>query len=844
MNPSYSSPEEQNRLTALRSYHILDSLPEQDYEDITQLAAQICQTPIALISLVDQKRQWFKSNRGLEARETLREYSFCAHGILTPDQPLIVPDARQDERFAHNPLVTGEPNIVFYAGAPLVDEQGFALGSLCIIDSQPRQLTPSQLASLQMLSRQVIRLLELRKKTRELQESEERYRLENLSLKISQKRFETVFNHAPIGLGLLRGEEHVFELVNERIAQMAGRQADQMQGKPLLEALPELAQQGLKEIFDSVRQTGQRFVAPEIPVTLHRNNQLETAYFYASFEPVQEPDGSVSIVDFSLEITQQLQAQRALQASEARLRTIVEQAPMAIGQLKGREMIIELGNPQLFEVWGKDSSIVGMRLVDALPELDGQPFVQLLEEVYNTGKPYYGNGVLARLLRQGTLKEVYFDFSYTPLRNADEQVTGILIMAVEVTQQVLVRQAIEQSEARFRGFIQEAPFAIAVYETADLVISVANPAMIKLWGKTPAVIGEKLADALPELQGQPFIPLLNLVYSSGQTYRTAEQEAKLMVDGQLQSFWFSFVYQPLTDTSGAVYGILNMAVDVTERVVARQLIEEREGQYRDLSRHLEERVAERTQELSHANQDLQRSNDYLQQFSYVASHHLQEPLRKIQTFSSLLNEKFDGKIDEAGTNYLNRITSAGARMSALIKDLLSYSQVATHQQGFGLIALDTVLADVLGDLSSVTTQRKAQIVIDKLPLVQGDASQLHQLFKNLLSNAIKFTPLEEAPQIHIQYIQRQPGELPADVRPNRAALFYHEISVSDKGIGFDPKYLYRIFQVFQRLHSPAEYTGTGVGLAICQRVVENHGGAITADSRLGEGSTFCLYLPG
>ncbi|WP_338874720.1 PAS domain-containing protein [Spirosoma sp. SC4-14] len=834
--------EETNRMAALKSYDILDSLPEQDYDDLAQLAADSCQSPIALISFIDDKRQWIKSSYGLSLREMPYNDSFCVQAIGLA-QPLIISNARYDERFAHNPLVTGEPHIVFYAGVPLIDADGFALGVLAVIDTEPKQLTNRQLLSLRTLSRQIVRLVELRKLTGKLHLAEERHRLEKIALETNRKRFETLFNHAPIGLGLLRGPDHVFELVNDRIAEMAGRRVEQMQGKPLLEALPELAQQGLSEIFEAVRQTGQRFVAPEIPVTLLRNNQLETAYFYASFEPVQEPDGSVSIVDFSLEITQQLQAQQELLASEARFRSIVEQAPMAIGQLKGSEMIIEIGNARLFDIWGKDPSITGMRLIDALPELKNQPFIQLLEDVYATGKPYYGSGVLAKLVRQGQLEEAYFDFSYTPVRNSDGQITGIMILAIEVTEQVQARRAIEKSEARFRGLIQDAPFAIAVYETADLIISVANEAMIQLWGKTPTVVGQKLADALPELEGQPFIPLLNVVYSTGKAYRSNEQPASLVVNGRLQTSWFNFVYQPLFDAQGQVYAILNMAVDVTDRYLARQELESSQQRYRDLVDELDLHVQERTQELLRANQDLKRSNNSLQQFAYIASHDLQEPLRKIQSFTTLLSERFAGRLDQDATHYLDRINAAGSRMSTLIRDLLAYSQIATRQQAFNAVSLDAILSNVFDSLALAIQERNAIVRADKLAVVRGDETQLHQLLQNLLSNAIKFTPPDRQPYIQIDYALRERDELPAESRPASTASQFHCICITDQGIGFDERYLDRIFLVFQRVHAGDKIPGSGIGLAICQRVAENHGGWISARSQPGKGATFCVYLP-
>ena len=156
---------ERERLTVLDSYNIMDSLPEEDYDNLTAIAAEICGTPISLISLVDQDRQWFKSNHGLDARETPREYAFCAHAINNQDETLIVEDSREDERFHDNPLVTGEPRVIFYAGVPLVGKDGLPLGTLCVIDKKPKELTQGQIATLNVLSKQVINLLELRRTT-------------------------------------------------------------------------------------------------------------------------------------------------------------------------------------------------------------------------------------------------------------------------------------------------------------------------------------------------------------------------------------------------------------------------------------------------------------------------------------------------------------------------------------------------------------------------------------------------------------------------------------------------------------------------------------------------------
>lgn len=242
------------------------------------------------------------------------------------------------------------------------------------------------------------------------------------------------------------------------------------------------------------------------------------------------------------------------------------------------------------------------------------------------------------------------------------------------------------------------------------------------------------------------------------------------------------------------------------------------------------------------NQDLLRSNENLQQFAYIASHDLQEPLRKIQSFGDILKSNFSGELGN-GVDYLERMQAAAARMSILIKDLLNYSRLSTYHDKLAAVSLSTVVARVIDDLDLSIQETKAIIETDTLPTILGDESQLQQLFQNLLSNALKFHKPNVTPFIRVTSQKIAATDLPPTIKPAQWSSAYYRIRISDNGIGFDEQYLNRIFQAFQRLHTRSQYAGTGIGLAICEKVAKNHGGDITAFSHPGEGATFEIYLP-
>jgi signal transduction histidine kinase len=250
--------------------------------------------------------------------------------------------------------------------------------------------------------------------------------------------------------------------------------------------------------------------------------------------------------------------------------------------------------------------------------------------------------------------------------------------------------------------------------------------------------------------------------------------------------------------------------------------------FRELNQSLEARVAERTRELEETNLNLSRSNADLEQFAYVASHDLQEPLRMVASYVGLIRRQYHGKLDASADEYIDYAVDGAKRMQLLIQDLLTYSRASTQGLTLEPIGLNIVFKESLNNLSAAIEESGAVIESDALPALEVDRVKLVQVFQNLIGNAIKFRKPHESPRV--------------EIRAKKLAEAW-QISVADNGIGFEPQFSDRIFILFQRLNPPRQYPGTGIGLAICKRIIEAHGGTIAAESSPGKGSTFRFTLP-
>lgn len=840
----------------------------------------------------------------------------------------------------------------------------------------------------------------------------------------------------------------------------------------------------------------------DFQMKIENNESIQERYVDIFYSPICKDDWSVGGVQTVIfETTDKIQSFSQSKEDALKLRTIIDEATIAICFFVGKEMTIEMANSSMVKIWGKGADVIGKTLKTALPELEGQPFFNLLQDVYNTGKTYEAKASPAQIEIDGVLKKSYFDYSYVAIRNSSGEITGILNMATDVTAQVLAlqhlhenksqldftieatqlgiwnlnpitntftgnnrlkewfglasedeinlksatdviadkdrsfvengilnalkpnsdgrydieytiinpltkkeiivrakgkalfneegnayqfsgtlqdvtedatikkqlaqdiieqkiaREKLEESELFSSSVIHNSPVAKIVYIGKEMRIKIANENMLKLLGRESNILGKTFDEVLPELKNTAIPQRMQHTYLTGETYIQPEEKLTIIRFKKEYTGYFTYTYKALRSLSGDIYGIIVTATDITDHVTARQDIEVKEKELRELitaapigicvvsgsparveevndrfllisgksreqfnrapywevlpeiaslfeekmnqvfttgekfsseenelilirggvkekvfttfdyipvlntenivtkviilsievthqvetRKKIEQAVIERTKQLADLNHSLLRSNNELEQFAHIASHDLQEPIRKISLFTQILEESIPEMNDKA-KKYFDKITTATERMTKLIRDVLAFSQVTQDTDAFVHVDLAQTIQHIQADYELIIEQTGAVITIENLPIVHAIPSQMIQLFSNLLSNALKYKRPNVKPLIQIKCSTAKTDIFDKHPQLNTKKE-YHLITFSDNGIGFKEQDIDRIFKIFQRLHNKSDYEGTGIGLSICRKIIQNHSGHISASAGDNGGAVFHILLP-
>ena len=787
-----------------------------------------------------------------------------------------------------------------------------------------------------------------------------------LKLEESERRLRSMILQAPVGLGILKGEDYVVEIANSRALEIFDRTEDELLNKPVLDVLTELKSQGIKEMLDGVYNSGTTFTANELPIIINRNDTEETAYINLSYEPLYNPNGDIDgIMAIGVEVTDQVKARHKVQESQKELQNLFKQAPVTIVVYKGDHHIVEVANTAALKMWGKsEAEVLNKPFFEIAPELR-ESQEALLKNVYKTGESFFAKEFPVQYDKNGKPYHGYFNFVYQPVRDNEDEITGIIAIGTEVTEAVINRQKIEASEKSFRlladsmpqhvwtadpqgnlnyynqsvfdytglsleqinkgGWLQivhpddrenntitwlnsvttgkdyifehrfrrhdgeyrwqlsrakpqrdrkgaikmwvgtstdiheqvnfrdelerkvklrtaelvklneslkksEERYHRMVEEVQEYAIIYLNPSgIIENWNsgaekikgyKAEEIIGKSFSNFYTEDDVKNKLPqtLLNLALQNGKAVQEGWRKKK---NGKL--FWASVLITAVHDNEGKVIGFSKVTHDLSEKKKANDLMKLK------------------SEELEQKNIELDKMNKELQSFAYISSHDLQEPLRKIQTFASLIVDKEKENLSEQGNNLFNRMQASAKRMQSLIEDLLAYSRTHTSELNFQKVHLKTLVEEVMLDLNEEIEQKQASIQAGNLCEVQVIPFQIQQLFYNLISNSLKFSNPEKPLKITIESESVKGDTLKIETLDNHKT--YCHIKFQDNGIGFEQQYSEKIFELFQRLYGRHEYTGTGIGLAIVKRIIDNHNGAITAKGEKGKGARFDIYLP-
>lgn len=628
----------------------------------------------------------------------------------------------------------------------------------------------------------------------------------------SEQRVRTIIENAPFPIGVYTGKEMRIAFANQSILDIWGKGNDVI-GKLYAEVLPELENQEVFKQLDSVFTTGVSFYAKNQRIDLVVDGQLRPFYFNYSFIALFDTTGQVyGVMSTAADVTDLNISKTKTEESEKRLSIVVNASELGMWELNLKTGATHYSDRYL-EILGYEKGVVlnHTQLLKHLHPEDRPHRDKAFEKAYQTGQLHFESRLVLNdhSIRWVAAKGKVF-------YNEEQEPVKLVGTIQDITEEKNYQNDLEEREQKFRLLADSMPQFVWTGDAAGN-LNYFNQSVYNYSGLSPEQVHKEgwLQIVHPDEREKNVKSWMDSV-QTGNDFNFEHRFRRY--DGEYRWQLSRAIAQ--RDAAGTIQMWVGTSTDIQDQKV--------------FVNELERQVRERTRELEQMNAELKS-------FAYVSSHDLQEPLRKIQTFASRILERDIHNLSESGKNYFGRIQSAAKRMQALIDDLLAFTRVNSTERKFEYIHLGHIVNEVKAEFEETIQEKQAIIEFHEMCEANIIPFQFRQMMHNLIGNALKFTIPERLPHIIIKSEIAKGSRWPHEkLAPQK---LYCHISISDNGIGFEPRFNKQIFEVFQRLHTKEQYEGTGIGLAIVKKIVENHSGAIRASGHLNKGATFDIYLP-
>jgi PAS domain S-box-containing protein len=654
-------------------------------------------------------------------------------------------------------------------------------------------------------------------------------------LEVSEKRFRTLVMESPVPKAIIKGKDMVIEIANSALLKNIWKKKESdVHGKKLFKIFPELRKQKYAQLLEEVYKTGNVYAESESLLYINRNGKNHEYYIDFEYAPQRESDNTISGIKITLiDVTEKVQARKKIEESEKRFRSLTESIPQLIWETDEKGNLLFASGKWLEYTGIEPSGEAEWRAMIHPDDFDEN--AKIWSHSLATGEAYRCDVRVKR--KDGNYRwhavigEPVLEIDHTIIKwvGAFTDIHTEKAFTHELEQQVaartkelsLMNESLQKSEERYHLMVEEVQDYAILYLNHEGIVENWNLGAEKIKGyKAEEIIGKNFSNFYTQSDRNSNLPqkLLNIAIEKG---KATQEGWRVRKDGSL--FWASVVITAVHNKKGQVIGFSKVTHDLTEKKKA------------------DDKLKLNALELEQKNAELEKMNQELQSFAYISSHDLQEPLRKIQTFATLILEKEFENLSDNGKDKFQRMQNAAKRMQTLINDLLSYSRTNIQERVFEKTDLSKIIDEVKDDLKEEIEQKSATIENGENCEANIIPFQFRQLLYNLVSNSLKFSNPDTPVVIKISSKIVEGAAL--ENKKLEKDTNYCHIQIKDNGIGFEQQYSSKIFEVFQRLHGKLDYTGTGIGLAIVKKIVDNHNGIITATGEKNKGATFDIYIP-